>query len=59
MVPPILGLDDPIIELPFITGESRKMDIRNGLVNTFSHGGTNVSIVMRKLTDMDHLRESN
>lgn len=57
-VPPILGLDDPIIELPFITGESRKMDVRNGLVNAFSYGGTNVSIVMRKLTDMDHLMEN-
>ena len=49
MVPPTLGLVDPIVQLPFVTGEARKIDIRNGLLNAFSYGGTNVSIVMRKI----------
>ena len=53
MVPPTLGLVDPIVPLPFVTGMARKIDIRNGLLNAFSHGGTNVSIVMRKITERD------
>ena len=50
MVPPTLGLNNPIVPLSFITGKARNMDIRNGLVNAVSYGGTNVSIVMRKMT---------
>jgi 3-oxoacyl-[acyl-carrier-protein] synthase II len=52
-VPPILGLSDPIAELPFVTGRSREIDIRNGLINAVSYGGTNVCIVMGKITDKD------
>jgi 3-oxoacyl-[acyl-carrier-protein] synthase II len=55
MVPPTLGLVEPIVHLPFVTGEARKINIRNGLLNAFSYGGTNVSIVMRKMTDIDYL----
>ena len=51
MVPPTLGLNNPIAPLSFITGKAGNMDIRNGLVNAVSYGGTNVSIVMRKMTD--------
>lgn len=50
MVPTTLGLNKPIAPLSFITGKARNMDIRNGLVNAVSYGGTNVSIVMRKMT---------
>jgi 3-oxoacyl-[acyl-carrier-protein] synthase II len=49
VVPPTLGLVDPIVPLHYVTGEARKADIKNGLLNAFSHGGTNVSIVMRKI----------
>ena len=49
MVPPTLGLARPIVPLSFITGKARNMDIRNGLVNAVSYGGTNVSIVMSKM----------
>jgi 3-oxoacyl-[acyl-carrier-protein] synthase II len=52
-VPPTLGLADPIEPLFFTTGEARKMNIRNGIINAVSHGGTNVCIVMGKITDMD------
>jgi len=50
MVPPTLGLANPIAPLSFTTGKARKMDIRNGLVNAVSYGGTNVSVIMRKMT---------
>jgi len=50
MVPPTLGLADPIAPLSFIIDKAKKIDIRNGLLNAFSYGGTNVSIAMRKVT---------
>jgi 3-oxoacyl-[acyl-carrier-protein] synthase II len=50
IVPPTLGLVDPIARLSFVMGKARNMDIRNGLVNAVSYGGTNVSVVMRKMT---------
>ncbi|HYA15690.1 MAG TPA: beta-ketoacyl-[acyl-carrier-protein] synthase family protein [Syntrophales bacterium] len=50
IVPPTLGLKNPIAPLSFVTGKARNMDIRNGLVNAVSYGGTNVSIIMRKIT---------
>ena len=52
-IPPILGLSAPIAALSFVTSEAREMNIRNGLINAVSYGGTNVCIVMRKITDMD------
>ncbi len=51
-VPPITGLGDPIAPLSFVTGKAREMNIRYGLVNAFSYGGTNVALVLRKVTDM-------
>jgi 3-oxoacyl-(acyl-carrier-protein) synthase len=40
---------DPIAPLSFVTRETRKMDIRSGLVNAVSYGGTHVCIVMGKI----------
>jgi 3-oxoacyl-[acyl-carrier-protein] synthase II len=51
--PPTLGLSVPIAELPFVTGRSREIDIRTGLLNAVSYGGTNVSVVMGKIRDME------
>jgi 3-oxoacyl-[acyl-carrier-protein] synthase II len=51
-VPPTLGLINPLAPLLFVTQEFRNMDIQAGLLNAVSYGGTNVSLVMRKLTDM-------
>jgi len=48
-VPPTLGLADPMAPLSFVMGETRKMDVRKGLVNAVSYGGTHVSIVMGKV----------
>ena len=46
-VPPTLGLTDPIKPLNIVTGRSMKTDIRCGLMNGISYGGTNVSIVTK------------
>jgi len=46
-VPPTLGLTDPIKPLNIVTGRSMKTDIRFGLMNGISYGGTNVSIVTK------------
>ena len=46
-VPPTLGLTDPIKPLNIMTGRSMKTDIRCGLMNGISYGGTNVSIVTK------------
>jgi len=56
MVPPTLGLNNPIAPLSFVTGRARNMDVLNGLVNSVSYGGTNVSIVMRKMADDEMVR---
>ncbi|HVO67851.1 MAG TPA: beta-ketoacyl-[acyl-carrier-protein] synthase family protein [Syntrophales bacterium] len=50
IVPPTLGLKNPIAPLSFVTGKTKNMDIRSGLVNAVSYGGTDVSIVMSKMT---------
>lgn len=52
-VPPILGLSGPGAELPFVTGRSRDIDIRTGLLNAVSYGGTNVCIVMGKVAERE------
>ncbi|MBI4633629.1 MAG: beta-ketoacyl-[acyl-carrier-protein] synthase family protein [Deltaproteobacteria bacterium] len=49
-VPPLLGLADPITPLRYATHEVKPMDTRSGLINAVSYGGTNVTIVMRRIT---------
>lgn len=49
-VPPTLSLTKPIVPLSFATGKGSDLKIRHGLVNAVSHGGTNVSIIMSKVT---------
>ncbi len=48
-VPPTLGLSDPILPLCFATGRAGEINIRHGLINAVSHGGTNLSIVMGQI----------
>ena len=48
MVPPTLGVADPIERLNIVTGTSVKADIRCGLLNGISYGGTNVSVVVKR-----------
>ncbi|MDX9745385.1 MAG: beta-ketoacyl-[acyl-carrier-protein] synthase family protein [Syntrophales bacterium] len=47
-IPPTLGLEDPIVQFPFTMEQLKEMDIRHGLLNTVSSGGTNVSITMSR-----------
>ena len=49
MVPPTLGLVEPMAPLCFATGQTRDLNIRHGLINAVSFGGTNVSIVMSRV----------
>lgn len=48
-VPPTLGLARPIAPLSFSAEKSRGLNIRNGLLNAVSHGGTNMAIVMSRI----------
>ncbi len=48
-VPPTPGLVHPIVPLSFTSGEAKNMNIRHGLLNAVSHGGTNVSIIMSRV----------
>jgi len=48
-VPPTLGLVNPIAPLNFTTGQYKEENIRHGLLNAVSHGGTNVSIIMSRV----------
>jgi 3-oxoacyl-[acyl-carrier-protein] synthase II len=45
--PPTLGLADPIGRLNVVTGASARADLRCGLLNGISYGGTNISIVVK------------
>jgi len=47
--PPTLGLVNPIAPLNFTTGRFKEANIRHGLLNAVSHGGTNVSIIMSRV----------
>jgi len=52
-VPPTLGLAKPIAPLSFSAGQARDLNIRNGIMNAVSHGGTNVSIVMSRMSRIE------
>jgi len=49
VIPPTLGLKDPVISLPFVMDKKKKARINCGLVNGFSSGGTFAAIAMRKI----------
>jgi 3-oxoacyl-[acyl-carrier-protein] synthase II len=50
-IPPLLWLAEPIAPLRYATHGMKRLDVSNGIINAVSHGGTNVSLVMRKTTD--------
>lgn len=53
MAPPTINLDNPSEDctLDYISDGARKMDIDVVLNNSFGFGGTNASLVMKKVTD--------
>jgi 3-oxoacyl-[acyl-carrier-protein] synthase II len=49
IMPPTLGLNDPIKPLPFILNNKKEAGINYGLVNGFSSGGTFASLVLKRM----------
>jgi 3-oxoacyl-[acyl-carrier-protein] synthase II len=49
VMPPTLGLTDPIKPLPFILNNKKEAGINYGLVNGFSSGGTFASLVLKRM----------
>jgi 3-oxoacyl-[acyl-carrier-protein] synthase II len=50
VMPPTLGLKNPVVPLRYILNEKKEAPIKCGLVNGFSSGGTFAAIAMRKIT---------
>jgi 3-oxoacyl-[acyl-carrier-protein] synthase II len=52
-VPPTLNLDHPSVETPIdlVPHHAKKHDVGVVLSNSFGFGGTNASLVFRRLTD--------
>jgi 3-oxoacyl-[acyl-carrier-protein] synthase II len=48
-VPPTLGLTEPVLPLHFVAGESIKANLRHGLLNGISFGGTYTTVVISKV----------
>ncbi|MEA2989988.1 MAG: 3-oxoacyl-[acyl-carrier-protein] synthase [Alphaproteobacteria bacterium] len=53
IAPPTLNLDNPSVETPFdlVPHQSKKRDINVALSNSFGFGGTNASLVFRRVAD--------
>jgi 3-oxoacyl-[acyl-carrier-protein] synthase II len=53
VAPPTINLDNPSVETPIdlVPHHARKRDIRVALSNSFGFGGTNASLVFRKVGD--------
>lgn len=49
VIPPTLGLKNPIKPLQFVLNKNKEAQINFGMVNGFSSGGTFVSIILRAL----------
>jgi 3-oxoacyl-[acyl-carrier-protein] synthase II len=48
IIPPTLGLENPINALPFVLKTQKTSEIRYGLICGFSSGGTFVSLVLKR-----------
>ena len=46
IVPPVVGLADPLASLPFVIGTSVKRTVRRGLLSGISYGGTYACLVL-------------
>lgn len=49
VIPPTLGLNNPIMPLRFVVNKKKKTRVDFGMVNGFSSGGTFVSIILKAL----------
>jgi 3-oxoacyl-[acyl-carrier-protein] synthase II len=52
-VPPTINLDNPSVETPIdlVPHHSKKRDIDVVLSNSFGFGGTNASLIFRRIVD--------
>jgi 3-oxoacyl-[acyl-carrier-protein] synthase II len=53
IVPPTLNLDNPSVETPIdlVPHKARSKDVNTVLSNSFGFGGTNASLIFRRVTD--------
>ncbi len=49
VVPPTLGLEEPVRPLNFVTGQAARAKMQRGLLNGISHGGTYVSLLLSNI----------
>ena len=49
VIPPTLGLKNPIKPLPFVLNKTKETQINIGMVNGFSSGGTFASLVLKNI----------
>lgn len=49
MVPPVLGLETPVVPLDAVKGASRRVAVNHGLVNGCASGGTFASLLLKKI----------
>jgi 3-oxoacyl-[acyl-carrier-protein] synthase II len=48
IVPPVVGLKDPLCGLPFVVGEARRRPIKRALLSGISYGGTYACLVLER-----------
>jgi 3-oxoacyl-[acyl-carrier-protein] synthase II len=51
IIPPTINLDEPDddCDLDFVPNEARKTEVKTVLTNSFGFGGTNASLIFRRL----------
>jgi 3-oxoacyl-[acyl-carrier-protein] synthase II len=50
IVPPVVGLKDPLSSLPFVIGEARRWSVKKALLSGISYGGTYACLVFEQET---------
>ena len=53
VVPPTINLDNPSVETPIdlVPHRSKRRDVKVALSNSFGFGGTNASLIFRRISD--------
>jgi len=48
IVPPVVGLAEPLCSLPFVIGEARRAPVKTALLGGISYGGTYACLVLKR-----------